>query len=415
MNPSNNDASHLISRQDACGGQLIPTYKMTSGFLAWDPSQKLMPPGEKTLGDVMNPGLVKSLHDMVIGVGQIGCGYEASLEAWYRFLVDPEPYQSISVVNGKATPSGTDNVLLQQRADFLRSSSLLAIIMLTDENDCSTKEYGQFYYMAQTRQPGNPKAPFFLPNSRSECDTNPNDKCCKSCGQSDPSCPADAKCMAMPTLDQKTDTTNLRCFDNKRRFGIDFLYPIDRYTQALTSLQVPNRAGELVPNPLFTDLNPNDSDTNIRDASLVFLAGIVGVPWQLIARDPANLSKGFKNSDELINLKDGNGNNTWDNILGDPANYVPPKDPHMIESIQPRAGLPPPNSAPNADPYNGHEFSVPLNDDLQYACIFKLDTPGADDYGYRPAVGAIIERLKVALKGKCLPRQLNPDKDMGQV
>jgi hypothetical protein len=28
---------------------------------------------------------------MVVGAGQIGCGYEAQLESWYRFLVDPTP------------------------------------------------------------------------------------------------------------------------------------------------------------------------------------------------------------------------------------------------------------------------------------------------------------------------------------
>jgi len=41
--------------------------------------------------------------------------------------------------------------------------------------------------------------------------------------------------------------------------------------------------------------------------------------------------------------------------------------------------------------------------------------PASDpNYGYNPAVGAIIERLKDALKGKCLPRQIQTD-DTGQV
>ncbi len=31
------------------------------------------------------------------------------------------------------------------------------------------------------------------------------------------------------------------------------------------------------------------------------------------------------------------------------------------------------------------------------------------DYGYRPAIGAIIDRLKTALGGQCLPRTLTPD------
>src|SRR5262249_17408705 len=106
---------------------------------------------------------------------------------------------------------------------------------------------------------------------------------------------------------------------------------------------------------------------------LVFLAGIVGVPWQLIARDSADLKKGFKSFEEL-NVRDAQSLSTWDKILGDPTNYVPPTDPHMIEQPQARPGLPPPGSAPTADPYNGHEYSIPRNDDLQYACIFKLPT-----------------------------------------
>jgi hypothetical protein len=150
----------------------------------------------------------------------------------------------------------------------------------------------------------------------------------------------------------------------------------------------------------------------------------------------------------------------------------------MIESVQPRAGLPGPTSPEGADPINGHEYTI-ANNDLQYACIFKLpaardcsvmgvngcdcnansDNPLCDpnlktsqvrakgypgirelatlkaansqgivasvcpaqlddtkkaDYGYRPAIGAIIDRLKTALGGQCLPRELSPD-GAGQV
>ena len=34
----------------------------------------------------------------------------------------------------------------------------------------------------------------------------------------------------------KSTSTNLRCFDQKRRFGIDFLYPVDRYVAGTTSM-----------------------------------------------------------------------------------------------------------------------------------------------------------------------------------
>jgi hypothetical protein len=482
-NPSNNDAGHLISRKTECGGELYPTYQ-NKGFLAWDPDQKLMPAGEKDIGSIKidmsgnvttdQAGIVPSLKDLVVGAGQIGCGYEASLEAWYRFLVDPEPYETITVQGSKTVPAGLDKLLLQQRADFLRSSSLLAVIMLTDENDCSVKESSYFYLATNSSA---------LPRARKECLTNPNDACCKSCALAQGNCPDDADCKAKPYLDVNTeDKSNLRCFDQKRRFGIDFLYPIDRYKQGLSSLKVPARDGSMVENPIFSDLNPGVGDDHtIRDSKLVFIAGIVGVPWQDIARTDAagapDLTLGFKNYDEL-SLKE-NDVSTWDKILGDPANYVPPKDAHMIESVQPRDGLAPATSLDDADPINGHEYTIDGNDDLQYACIFALPSPrdclaannGCDcstpkndnplcdatvdtqqvrakgypcirelstlyalesqgivasvcpkqltdrtkaDYGYRPAIGAIIDRLKTVLGGQCLPRELTPDK-AGQV
>jgi len=397
-NPSNNDAGHLLSRVDVCSGQAVPTYQNKS-FLAWDPAQKLTLPGEKEIGEInpdlstKTPGIVPTLKDMGIGVGQVGCGYEAQLESWYRFLIDPEPYQWIAIEGGNAVPKGIDDVLLEQRADFLRPNSLLAIVMLTDENDCSIREGGLFYFASQIRDPNNPTQIFEMPRARAICVTDPSNECCRSCGQSAPaSCGEDMGCKTNPKLTPTEDDINLRCFDQKRRFGIDFLYPIDRYTTALTSVTIPDRAGELVPNPIFSDLNPNDDVTDIRDPGLVFFASITGVPWQDIARDPQDLKKGFKTFDEL-NTKTASGDSTWDIILGDPANYVPPKDPHMVESVQPRSGtnpisgdqIAPPSSPNGTNPINGHEWNIKWNDDLQYACIFPL--PQARDCAANAAGG----------------------------
>src|SRR6185503_2167985 len=44
-NFTNNDKGHLLARKDACGGGNVPTYQ-DKNFLAWDPGQKLTPPGE---------------------------------------------------------------------------------------------------------------------------------------------------------------------------------------------------------------------------------------------------------------------------------------------------------------------------------------------------------------------------------
>ncbi|MFT3765808.1 MAG: hypothetical protein QM820_09855 [Minicystis sp.] len=405
VNTSNNDHGHLVTRLDACTGGGVPSYQ-GKGFLAWDPTGKANPPGEGQLGSIavdpstgavttVTPGVVPSLKDMVLGAGQVGCGYEASLESWYRFLVDPDPYETITVdpQTQRATPQGIDSLLLQQRQDFLRPSSLLAIVGLTDENDCSIKEFGQFYFAAQQRDPSNPNKNFYLPKARSECATNPNDKCCRSCGQDQTGCPTDPNCPG--SLDPKTDDVNLRCWDQKRRFGIDFLYPIDRYVTGLTQSIVPNRQGDMVPNPIFSDLDPTDADTTTRDSSMVLLTYIVGVPWQDLARDPTNPAKGVKTANEMA-VPDTMGHSTWDYVIGDPSNFVPPLDPHMIEWNAPRTGtspitgdtLAPPTSAPGmgSDAINGHEYTPgtvngvqQVADDLQYACIFPL--PQARDCG----------------------------------
>ena len=102
-----------------------------------------------------------SFHTIIDGleVGEQGCGWEASLESWYRFLVDPVPYQSLSRVVCRGSTSTMsncvqpstgpdsrillDDTLLAQRAAFLRDDSLVAIIMLTDENDCSIIDAGK--------------------------------------------------------------------------------------------------------------------------------------------------------------------------------------------------------------------------------------------------------------------------------
>ncbi len=491
-NTTNNDRGRLLSRLDQCGTTKAPTYA-NKGFLAWDPRQEAVPPGETVIDNGMGGGIVPTLRDMVLGAGQIGCGYESQLESIYRFLADPNPYETISVENFKATPMGTDQVLLDQRRNFMRPDSLLTIIMLTDENDCSIKEFGQFYYVGQLR---NGATPVRLPRARQECAINPNDPCCKSCGQSAGSCPADPTCKdpnggtGPALLTEQEDDINLRCWNQKRRFGIDFLYPTDRYVQAFTSAQIADRDGNIVDNPIFSDLNPNDTNSNVRDPGFVFFAGIVGVPWQDIARDKNDLKKGFKDATEMLQPIDAGGFNTWDVVLGDPANNVKPKDPLMIDTYEKRTGTNPITGDPIVDAttplsnsINGHEWTI-SNDDLQYACIFPLlagterdctnanltgcdcppspniDTdnplcqkdpnnmdkptlqvrakgyPGirhlqvlrdlgsqgivasvcpaqlsdpsetSTDFGYRPAIGAITDRLKTAVGGQCLTQTL---------
>ncbi|HYQ43593.1 MAG TPA: hypothetical protein VER11_16540 [Polyangiaceae bacterium] len=498
----------------------IASYNNT-GFLAWDASgTKNSPPGES------NPdNLNKQFADQIASVGEHGCGYEASLESWYRFLVDPEPPAAVTTatVNGvtqtvrgsqlvidpatkKVTGcTGCDDTLLAQRKAFLRPDSLVAIIMLSDENDCSIRDDSVGWFVgAQSR----------MPRSTTPCADNPNSACCRSCAQQEASPPSgcgaladDANCKntnggKYAVWEATQDSLNLRCYNQHQRFGFDLLYDTNRYVSALKSTTIALQStGQVVTNPLYDSAGTGKAP---RDPSLVFLAGIVGVPWQDIA-DDASLNSAtaltYLTADELAAM------DRWKVLLGDPkpANGgapVLPSDPFMIETPTVRMGTnpivnvaiqPPNTNTPNV--INGHEQNIPAFDDLQYACTFplqkpkvcmngdsacdcspdkmgKLDAvvaansplcqngqkgevsatqtsakayPGARElqvlkdlgsnaivasicpkvtttadpssdpnYGYNPAVGAIINRLKDALKGKCLPRPIQTD-DKGQV
>jgi hypothetical protein len=353
---TNNDRAHLLARTDPCTQGAVPTYQQL-GFLAWDPNAAATPPGDPDPGSVAD-----NLADMVRGVGDIGCGFEAPLEAMFRFLADPAPYATISAdESNTVVKEGIDDALLQQRMAFLRPDSALAIIVLSDENDCSIIEASQYYLVAQAL---GGSQPWHLPRARQECAADPGSHCCASCGQQTPSgCDEDPTCAqgSLPAID---DPLNLRCFDNKRRFGLDFLYPVERYINALTQPTIAPDQFDLegnmaVPNPIFSDLA--NLGTGVRGTSLVFLTGIVGVPWQLVAKNPFDLSAGYQAGPSI----------DWEAVIGDPASFVAPLDPHMVESIDPRPGLP----MTSGDPVHGGEWTIPGRDDLQYACTFDLPEP----------------------------------------
>jgi hypothetical protein len=359
FDPAQDDAAHLLTRGP--GASVVPTYK-DQGFLSWDPKQQQSPPGDSDA-----QALTAKLADLARGVGSGGCGFESQLESIYRFLVDPDPYLTVTVTNLVAAVTGTDTLVLQQRADFLRPDSALMIALITDENDCSTREGGQYFLSNQGEDPQNPQLAFHLPRPRTECAKSPDDPCCASCGQATPpGCPPsqnDPNC-GLPPMNNLEDPVNLRCFDQKRRFGIDFLHPVERYVTGLTAPVVATRDGSLVDNPLFT---------GNRSPKLVMMTGIVGVPWQDLAKDPKTLATGFAPGTEL----------DWGLILGDPSTGAPPGDALMIESVGPRTGANPPTGVPLAppgspflaNPINGHERVIAAADDLQYACVYAKPTP----------------------------------------
>jgi hypothetical protein len=369
-----------------------------------------------TCSDGMAPdALATALGDQVALAGVSGCGWEASLESWYRFLIEPAPYTEIvrqsctssdiglGCVGPATDASGTplvDTALLAERQAFLREDSVLLVVALSDEDDCSMIAGGQTWLLSQVSEtsPAGAYTPTTAFKGSAQCATNPNDPCCVSCGARPPSdCPTtstadgitvSAGCeepkypsvsdlASQGSSDPSLDNVNLRCFEQKRRFGVDYLYPVERYANALTLPTLCPTANDLdpescadassvIPNPLFVARAPSD----------VIVANLVGVPWQDLAVDAAAMELELRAAPDL----------EWAWLIGErhPADgIVAPEDPLMLASVEPRTGvqpstgvaLQPPEAARMAQPGNGHEWNIADRDELQLACVFELAAP----------------------------------------
>lgn len=462
------DKGHLITRKQGSDTEQVPTYQ-NKGFLAWDPNNERQ-------GEDDPAALGQNLRDLVLGTEQLGCGFEMQLESVYRFLADPDPYLSLSSTGGLLVEQETDNDLLRQRADFLRPDSLVAVIMLSDENDCSINISGRGYQAVIDR-------PTFY-RATDECAVDRNDPCCTSCALANPpGCAPDPETCGpnqgtdmAAHYDDLEDQQGWRCSDQKKRYGINLLYPTERYINALTKARIDPARTDLavedsqkggIPNPLY--FADKDGVILPRPPGFVYLAGIVGVPWEAVAKrnegGQPDLALGFQSVEELE--KSG----AFEKLVGRPDQNIPPSDPFMMETASPRnetselLGV----SPASENGINGGDRTSAIQD-LQYACIFPLLAPeatlgcavcaetscddplcagdmqvaakaypgtrelavirgmgdvgipasicprqltdnAADDYGYAPAVRTIIEKLKENFKGKCLPRELVPDRD----
>ena len=410
FNRHNDDRAHLINRKKPDPSNPPPNGiedpvagALPANFLAWLPSTKggQLPP-VKPYDD--RKRLYTDFGELVNGVQEFGCGLEAQLEAFYRFLIQPDPFDRIEL-DTTQTPSaaqlvGVDPVVLQQRHDFLRPDSIVAVIVVTDEEDSwsdpmwlsgrgwITRGRNNFY--STTGQ---------LPRGTVACSapvdpnnvtmTGPNDPACQWC----PLAMNDANCVTNKGLYSATeDDLNVRYTnDMKRRYGMNPQFPIERYVDGLTSPLVPDRLGEhftadsklsssylgrkICTNPLFAKDLPTDPNgdlcnltTGTRNASFIFFGIIGGVPWQLLTTDPRKGGTFKTTLDEA----------DWTRILGkDPATYRDEGiDPHMIESVQPRPGIVCGTTSPaTCDPFHGREYdtkTTSIKIDLQYACTFVL-------------------------------------------
>ena len=408
-----NDKGHLAGTFARYTSTTAAGQNVTSapeGFLAWGDSTK---PG-------MSAGSLTSatniFKDMVSATKEMGCGLEAQLEGWFRFLIDPVPpiFPITKTPDQQAHRLGSDDALLAQRAAFLRPDSLVAILMLTDENDCSLRDTDVGWVATDTSTS--------IKSGSDACKTDPNSNCCYSCTAGGPPKGCPDTCAGKGAADDDGPfQANVRCFHQKRRFGYEFMYPTSRYVVGLTNAELcpdqtfgdmdcnckfaskigascnPNAASKK-PNPLYSNIiGTNNAGVAVPSAttsaiarvdnSIVFLAGIVGVPWQDIgyldangnlvyipvtnqvwdgqpaATGPAPITPVPGAIDTKNNLA-----GIWQNIYGDDNQNIVPGDPHMIESLEPRAGI-----GAN-DTINGGEWTTAY-EDLEYACIYPLTNP----------------------------------------
>lgn len=290
-----------------------------------------------------------------------GCEFESTWEAAYRFLADPAPYAKAEARcewsvsgdacgNNKIVVEGLDTALLAQRRAFLRPDSLLAVLVLSDENDASLLPAGLNWL------------PWGYPDGRmlrgwAGCANVPDDfepdtvadftrlhteYRCYSCFEdaSDPACKVK---WASDPLDSDVDARALRAFRQTQRFGFNFLWGRQRYVDAFTKQSVLGSDRKTGNNSVFAG--------GFRDPSMVQVAAIVGVPDVLVSNED-------RSPKELTDLD-------WERLVGP----VGKRDPHMIEAIAPRAGISPFGGDRSVDSVNGGDRHVPGGNDLQYACI----------------------------------------------
>ena len=329
--------------------------------------------------------LVGDVKHTIVSLGERGCGFESQLESWYRFLVQPDPYDRLE--HDPQFPSsvievGVDQRLLAQRKAFLRPDSTVAVVLLTDENDSSLDPLAISGTAYQLLQPD-----FAAPAPTSACATDPESESCTSCAfaATDPACASGTS---------QSASVNVAMFHAKQRFGVDPQFPISRYVTGLTKPHVPGRDGEHprdpltgrasdsyvgvadCDNPLFVsslaDPTAGDDlchrDAGARSPGQIFFLAIAGLPYQLVQQDPTNPASPMK-----ATLDDAD----YRKLLGDdPLVYdFDGADAHMLESLEPRAGISPGDPIVLGDVETRGEF-------LERACTFPLATPLPPDGSY---------------------------------
>jgi hypothetical protein len=384
LNTHNDDRGELISRGGVAGSPTAESAPApdtnSSNFLSWFPNVPTNQGHAAPLPPAIaaEASLVSGFATMIEGVHEHGCGFQAQNEAWYRFLVQPDPYDQITKNGTHAELQGIDATIIQQRHDFLRPDSVLAVIVVTGKNEKAADPLsigGQGWAFDNASFPGSPNGA--TPQGTIECSafapanpttTGPNSPDCTSCAfvSADPTfptrCPKDGANGANGYLDPNDDTLNTRFYHQKLRFGLFAGYPTSRYVRGLQEATVPDSGHEHdsdgnyvgdqdananCVNPIYAQNLPTDPTNTmalcnltrgLRDPGLVYYAAIAGVPHELLQSKPGDgtCPTGIAQADcpQKGTLTDAD----WTLVMGnDPEHYdFSGADFHMVENWDPR-------------------------------------------------------------------------------
>jgi hypothetical protein len=474
LNAHNDDKGELIARAGVAGD---PTVENTLSdapapldFLSYFPAVpantgKPAPPTPAVVSAVQ---LVSDFTSLLEGVHEHGCGFEAQNEAWYRFLVQPDPFANINMGSNVATFSGIDETIIQQRADFLRPDSLVAVIVLTDENeeaDDPLTVSGQGWAFDQESFPGSPSGGG-APEGTIECQqidpnnpltTGPNDPKCRSCALISPAasnfateCPNNGTTGMSGFLDPANDSPNLRFFHQKERFGLFAGYPTSRYVRGLQRTTVPSvglafqgdtdhehdSTGNYVGdqdsqancvNPLFASNLPTSASADLchltagpRTPDLVYYAAIAGVPHELLQTKPGDTSPGSVDASGKPLCPAGTPaaqcpqkstlqSADWTLVTGrDPEHYdFRGADFHMIESVGPRTTNAGgwANAATCSPPATGLPPATGAGSDPINGCEFKTNNSDLQFSCIFPLITTDANNTVVAFQKDCTQPQ----------
>ncbi len=128
--PDFGDDGVLLTRGNTSIGGCLPTYPQ---FLSYDPRSG------------MSPSQFAAEASCVTTVGVAGCGFEQPLEAALKAL---SPDRATGATGPGYTPPAffraTSGHALGANAGFVRDDSLLAVVVVTDEEDCSAADPALF-------------------------------------------------------------------------------------------------------------------------------------------------------------------------------------------------------------------------------------------------------------------------------